>query len=330
MFRRIDIIPLQEHYDGILVEPKHFLPLVPIALLNPQEGIAVGFASTILPRSLEAIVKSQIAYLEDTDFYVEMPHFAPTNQKAVDWAEDKDGRMTKFIFHGEFKKVNATTVEITNLPYGLVHEKYIEHLLKLEDEGTVQEFEDNSKDHYSITVRFKKGTLRSLNDEDVLRRLGLINTESENMTLIDFDGEHVLKTTYGEFVQLFCDWRLEFYYDRYKRLADLLDIDIQRYKDILLAIKKNVGGIAKKIASRAELKEFLKEIGVIHIDYIADLAVYRFTEEEKKKVEQRLKDALTLMKEYNALLKSKTKRRKVYIEELREVLKKKGSYYVSA
>ena len=106
-----------------------------------------------------------------------------------------------------------------------------------------------------------------------------------------------------------------------------IEVDIQKYKDILLAIRKNVGGIAKKVASRSELKEFLSEIGVVHIDYIADLAVYRFTEEEKQKVEQKLKDATALLREYNGLLKSPTKRRKVYIEELKEILKKKGSYY---
>lgn len=328
VFRDIEIVPLRENYDGTLEEPAHFLPLIPIVLLNPQEGIAVGFASTILPRSLESIIKSQIAYLEGKEYYEELPHFVPTNQQAQDWIDDADGRMAKFIFYGKFEKLSATTVEITSLPYGVVHEKYIDQLSKLEDAGKIQEFEDNSKDYYSITVRFKKGTLRGLSEEDILGQLGLINTVSENMTIIDFDGERVLKTTYGEFIQLFCDWRLEWYYDRYKRLADLIAVDIQKYKDILQAIAKNVGGVAKKISSRSELKEFLTEIGIVHIDYIADLAVYRFTQEEKKKVQQKLKEAEAQLREYKALLKSKAKRRKVYIEELQEILKKKGSYYV--
>lgn len=326
VFRDIEIVPMIENYDGTLMEPKHFLPLVPIVLLNPQEGIAVGFASNILPRELEAILKSQISYLEGRDYFEELPAFTPTMQWAQDWIEDDDGRMAKFIFQGMVKRLNATTVEITNLPYGLVHEKYIENLTRMEDNGHIQEFEDNSKDHYSITVRFKKGFLRGLSDEDILGQLGLINIVSENMTMIDFDGERVLKTTYGEFIQKFCEWRLQWYENRYRRLADNLEVDIQRYKDVLRAIARNVGGVAKKVASRSELKEFLKEIGIVHVDYIADLPVYRFTEEEKRKTEQKLSDAQTTMKEYKALLKSKDKRRNVFIEELKEVKKNMRKY----
>lgn len=332
VFRDIEIIPMQENYDGTLMEPKHFLPLVPVVLLNPQTGIAVGFASNILPRDLGAIVKSQIAYLENKDFYEELPSLKPINQQAKSWIEDEEGKITKFVFHGSFEKLNATTIEITNLPYGMAHEKYVEYLSKLEDEEKIQEFEDNSKDQYNITVRFKKGSLSSMSDNDILSYLNLINSVSENMTMIDFDGKRVLKTSYGEFIQMFCDWRLKWYVQRYERLANNVELDMQRYRDILRAIDKNVGGAAKKIGSRSELKDFLTEIGIVHIDYIADLPVYRFTEEEKKKVEQKLAEATVTLKEYNALLKSEPKRRKVFIDELNEVLQnyRKGAYNVGS
>ena len=32
-------------------------------------------------------------------------------------------------------------------------------------------------------------------------------------------------------------------------------------------------------------------MGIVHIDYIADLPVYRFTEDEKEKVEEKLEEA---------------------------------------
>lgn len=328
MFRDIEIIPLQENYDGTLEEPKHFLPLVPVVLLNPQEGIAVGFASSILPRALPGIVKAQIDYLEGKDFYEEMPELVPINQKAVMWHETGTGY--KYHFRGEIERVNATTIRITNLPYGITHEKYVERLAKLEEEGKVQEYTDNSRDAYNIEVRFKKGVLSSkaMDELGLLSYLNLTTNVGENMNVIAFDGERVWSTDYQEIIREFCDWRLKWYVARYERLAGLLDIDIQRYKDVLLAIAKNVGGVAKKIGSRTELKDFLAEIGIVHVDYIADLPVYRFTEEEKKKVEQKLKDAEALMKEYKALLRSEPKRRAVFIDELKEVLTnyKRGKY----
>jgi DNA gyrase subunit A len=328
IFKDIEIVPMGENYDGTLEEPKHFLPLVPIVLLNPSEGIAVGFASTILPRDLEDIINSQVAYLSNKKFEEMMTAFMPTDNIAVDWTEDAKGN-TRWIFEGAFKKINASTIQITKLPYGISHEKFTDKLLKLvEDDSTIVDFTDSSKDIFNIEVKFKRGAVDKTSKKDMLKQLNLINTVSENMNVLDFDGKRVLSTNYVEVIKLFCDWRLNFYKNRYERLAHLLHIDIQRYKDIIIAIKRNVSGTAKKIGSKSELKDFLKEIEIVHIDYITELPVYRFTEDEKNKVEDKLKAANIKMKEYKTLLSSEPERRKIYIQELRDVLRKykKGEY----
>lgn len=329
VFRDIEIIPMIENYDGTLPEPKHFLPLVPMVFVNPQEGIAVGFASNILPRDPLTIIKHQIAHLEGKPKTVKdaPPTLWPINQVSTGQVEDRNGAL-RWRFCGSYDKVNATTIKITSLPYGMQHEKFVERLVKMEDEGSIQEFEDNSKDHYNITIRFKKGEISRMTEEEVLASLGLIVQVAENINVIDFDGERVWSTDYVEFLTSFTDWRLKWYVDRYQRLARLLADDIQKYKDILLAIKKDLGSVARKTRSRGELRDFCQAIGIVHIDYIVDLPVYRFTEEEKNKVEQKLVEAEKLMKEYQALLKSEDKRRDVYIQELREIHQKmsKGAY----
>jgi len=328
VFRDIELVPMTENYDGTLEEPKHFIPLVPISLLNPTEGIAVGFASTILPRDLNSIIDSQILYLSGKNFEEMMCAFVPTDNVASDWSEDAKGT-TRWIFEGDFKKVNATTLQITKLPYGVSHEKFTNNLLKLVDEGDfVVDFTDSSKDKIDIEVKFRRRKIDNTSKKLMLKKLNLINSVSENMNVLDFDGEHVLSTDYSEVIKLFCDWRLKWYKDRYIRLASLIEVDIQRYKDIITAIRRNVGGMAKKIGSRAELKDFLKEIKIVHVDYIADLPVYRFTEEEKDKVQTKLDDALLQLAQYKKLLKSEGERRMIYIKELKEVLVKynKGEY----
>ena len=72
----------------------------------------------------------------------------------------------------------------------------------------------------------------------------------------------------------------------------------------------------------------LEVFGIVNLDYIADLPVYRFTEEERIKNEERIKEAEATLQEYLDLLASEDKRRKVYISELQEVLTKynKGQY----
>lgn len=324
VMRDVEIIPMMENYDGTLDEPKHFLPLIPMVLLNPQEGIAVGFASDILPRAFEDIVHSQIQYLSGNGFKQPKPTFGPTNQKAVGYDNDK------WQFVGEIKKEGTNKYRVLNLPYGLVHEKFVNNLTKMEEaeDSFITEVKDGSKDSINIAITFKKGSLTGMDEPEILKMLGLTTSYGENLNVIDFDGKHVWAPTYAELVQKFCDWRLVWYKVRYERLARLLDEDIQRYLDILLAIKKNVGSVATKTESRAELKEFLTQIGIVNIDYIADLAIYRFTEEERRKTEQKLDEAREKMKEYRNLIKNEGERRNVYIEELKEILVKynKGYY----
>lgn len=324
VLRDIEIVPMQENYDGTLEEPKHFLPLIPLVLLNPQEGIAVGFASDILPRSLPNIIHSQINYLTGKGFKEPKPTFTPTDQVAT------PGENGRWVFAGTIERQGAVNVRVTNLPYGLAHPSFIAKLIKLEEseDPIIVDHVDNSKDAYDIMITFKKGSLAGKSDEDILAYLGLVTTVNENMNVIDFDGERVWAASYKEMVEKFCDWRLKWYVNRYERLARLLGDEIQRHKDVLLAIKKNISGMSRSLKSRGELKEYMTEIGIVHVDYVADLPVYRFTEEEKAKTEEKLKAAETLMKHYKTLLKSEDERRKVYIEELNEVLTKynKGFY----
>lgn len=326
VLRDIEIVPMVENYDGTLMEPKHFLPLIPIALLNPQKGIAVGFASDILPRSLETIIKSQLMYLEENKVRSELPNFTPINQKAIKKMNGKGN--ARYLFRGEFERIGTTKIRITNLPYGITHEKYTDDVLaSLKESAQIKEVEDNSRDKYNIVVTFHKGVLRKMTDEKLIQLLRLERTESENLNLIDFDGERVVNPSYEELIAQFCDWRLGWYKTRYERLAANLEAELQRYLDILRAIAKNVGGVAKKTSSRGELKTFLSEIGIINIDYIADLPVYRFTTDEKEKVEGKLKEAKKTLAEYKALLNSEEKRKKVFVDELKEVLSNKKSYY---
>ena len=329
VFRDIEIIPMQENYDGTQMEPEHFLPLVPLALLNPQSGIAVGFASNILPRSLPDIIKSQLEVLERSPYFTDpAPALMPTGQISEGWVTTPQG--DKAVFHGTFERTSATSVKITNLPYGITHEKYIAKLNKMieNDRLGIIDYTDRSRDKYNIDVKYKRGILNKSHDDEISFDLDLSTFVGENMTVISFDGETVWNTTYQEFITEFCEWRLGWYVHRYRRLADLLVLDIERYKDILLAIRKNVGGMARRIKTKADLKEFLTGIGVIHVDYIADLPVYRFTEEEKNKVQERLKEATKTLREYNSLLKSEKKRRIMYVSELNEILSnfKRGLY----
>lgn len=327
VFRDIEIIPMMENYDGTEEEPVHFLPLIPLALLNPAEGIAVGFATNILPRDLKDIIEFQLKVLKKSKKFDGItPYFLPLNNKSYYNIETERG--TAYYFKGSYEQKNATTIEINKLPYGQSHHKVIAKLAAEYEKGNILDWTDDSKDKIKIEVKFKKGYLSGKAVEDVLNTLGLIVRHVENLNVLNFAGDAIWNTDPEDFIVKFTNWRLGWYVTRYTRLRDLLLQDIQKYLDIRTAIAHNVGGVARKIQSRAELKEFLEEIKIVNIDYIADLPVYRFTEDERLKNEERLKEAEKQLAIYNDLLASEEKRTQIYINELQDVLTKynKGSY----
>lgn len=323
MFADMNLIPMVDNYDGTQLEPKHLIPLIPTVLLNPQEGIAVGFASNILPRSVVDIINDQVKHLQNKTHKITdvNPSLDPLKQTSSGAVIDRLGK-TRWVFSGAFTKLNATTIRITKLPYGLSHKKLTSNLYKLEDVGTIIDVEDNSSDVYDIRIKFKKGTLSKLDDTGVLNLVGLITTTPENMNVVDFDGVTVWSANYKDIITQYTDWRLQYYIARYTTLAEQLTVDIQRLRDVQLAIAKNIGSVARKTKSKQELKEYLAVIGIIHVDYIADLPVYRFTEEERLKADVRLAEHLVTMSRYDVLLESETERKLVYVAELKSVLKK--------
>ncbi|GAG55791.1 unnamed protein product, partial [marine sediment metagenome] len=207
MFKDIELIPMVDCYDSSQLEPKHFLPLVPMSLINPQEGIAVGFACSILPRDIRKVIEHQIKYLEKgtAPKYECLPTFYPTDQIAVDFAEDRNGNI-KWVFRGTIDKTNTTLLTVTNLPYGLSHEKFINKLDNLQESGAVINYEDNSRNTYNITVKLKRGALREKNDIEIIQFLGLQTAISENLNVIDFDGERVWTMEYADMITKFTEW----------------------------------------------------------------------------------------------------------------------------
>ncbi|MGZ8924432.1 MAG: DNA gyrase subunit A [Nitrososphaeraceae archaeon] len=327
LFKDIEIVPMMENYDSTELEPVHFLPLIPMVLLNPSEGIALGFASNILPRSLDDIINVQLNYLKKNKTTGELnPKFAPINNFSSHSVMTDKG--LAYYFSGEFEMINANSIVITKIPYSQTHEKVINKLDNEIEKGNIIDYTDKSKDKIEIIVKFKRGILSELSNDEILNIIGLTVRSFENLNVLDFNGTAILNTTPMDLVYRFTDWRLEFYIKRYERLRNLILADIQKYLDIRMAIKNNIGGVAKKVQSRTELKTLITNLKIINVDFIADLPVYKFTEEEYNKNEERLKEAEALLEYYNDLLSSDDKRRKIYISELQEILTKynKGYY----
>lgn len=323
LYKDIEIVPMIPNYDNTMEEPKHFLPLVPLVLVNPSEGIGIGYASDILPRELKSIINDQIKALAGKKISDPGIHFKPFNSKSVGQSVAKNGK-TKWHFEGAFDLIDSTTIKITNIPYGVSHKNLTEKTLNdLMDNDTIINFVDNSVDTIDIRVKFKRGQIARYSGEQLMELLGLTNTINENINIVDFNGDRlIVEPSYADIITQFTEWRLQWYVPRFERLKALLLKDIQRYVDILLAIKKNAGGVAKNTESRTAFLGWLASIGVVEVEYIASLPVYRFTQAEAEAVEKKLAEARKLLAEYEEYLTNEDKRIDLYAAELKEIQKK--------
>lgn len=326
IFKDSELIEMIDNYDQTLKEPKNFLPLIPIVLLNPIEGIGLGFACDILPRSLESIIKSQIQSLSNKKITEGFPSFKPFKSESKNKILEND--KIRWMFESNFERLNSFELKITELPYGKSYDRFITTLNKLEESGYLKDYTDSSTNNINIILKFPRGYLANTDDEIIKKKIGLISIVSENLNVLDFNGEKVINPPYETIIKDFTSYRLTFYKTRYERLLGLLEKDIQKYKDIILAIDKKIGNVSVKIKDRDQLKEYLEKIGIVNLDYISDLPIYRFTVKEREKIELKLKDALMLEQDYHDILDDDQKRIDIYINELKEVLKNyKGKKY---
>jgi DNA topoisomerase-2 len=310
-----DLINMVPNYDETDVEPECFLPLVPTVLLNPIQGIAVGFACNILPRNLDEVKKIQIAYLEGKNVDHKKPvPFYNGFKGTITKGEEVD----KWLCGGIFTRLNNTTIQITEIPIGTNREQYVSLLDKLEESEYISEYQDNCTGDFDFTVKLCKP---EPDDEVLIGMFKLRTNLNENITLIGFDGTSVLeKVTAVDVIQKFTDWRFGFYLTRFTMLLDQTDDELEFKKSLLMVITK---GLFKVFPSqkRSEIVSDLQshKIKNVHINKILQIPIYRFGKDEVEKLQEEIKALEVEKKEYTILVNSKPKRVERYIKEIKNV-----------
>jgi len=122
--------------EGVRVEPKFYVPVLPMVLINGSKGLAVGY-STVLPQhAVEDVVASIQSKLKGADFL-------PLTPKWNGWTGTVTEDAKAWHTHGVFER-EGSTVTITELPIGPSIDKYTAHLSKLLDAGKITSFENLS------------------------------------------------------------------------------------------------------------------------------------------------------------------------------------------
>lgn len=323
-----DVIPMKENYDGSTMEPLHFLPLIPLVLLNGVSGIASGWSTDILPHKIEDIIDATIKAIDGKKIGQLTPHYAHSDCD-IKFIESTDDS-TSWEFLGRVKKEDTNTVRITNLPPDMSLEKLREHLNKLEDDNKIQGYYDNTSDVFDIEVKFRRADLKKYNEEKLIQLFKLRSRKTERLVVIDFDNESIVQyKTIEDLIKEFVKHRFAFYVKRYEKKSADSTYESAYWKTLKECFDKKLPAFLPKAKNKNELADKVNEIGKKfgpddkQVDKICSLPSYQWAMDNYQKVLDKIKEIEENLKYYNNLLKNQNKIWGVYKSELQDLKKLK-------
>jgi DNA gyrase/topoisomerase IV subunit A len=325
LYRDLDLVPLKDNYDGSNKEPVHFLPLIPTVLLNGVTGIAVGWSTSILPRSLKGLIQAtQDAVNEQKTLGGMEPFYERFTVKV------KNTGPNQWEFSGRAVIEDTSTVKITELPPGVKVENFRKKLNEMEENDQIVGYTDRSKDTINITIRFKRGTIKGWREQEVLDFFGLKDKVTERIVVIDWNGTSVRPyETPEQVVRDFAAWRLGWYTERYKKMVADTSYDLT-YWQALKALFD--AGFTKKLGTFPNRSALEDEVTTIttkakiklddtQLDRVVSVPTYRWTKDFEQEVIAKIAALKASVADYQSTLKSSAKLKAVYIGELEELKK---------
>ncbi|UJQ70333.1 DNA topoisomerase II [Salmonella phage selz] len=225
IFRKEDDGILEYNYLGEeKLEPKFFLPILPMFLVNGINGIGSGYATDTPCHCVKSVLSALRALLRGEDPKDLKPYW---NGFKGETGYTEEGRAYS---RGLFTRVNATTLNITEVPIGWFSKTYeTKVLLPLYKAGVLTEYaNDTTEDGWDITVVFKRGELSKLNDEQVEQMFRLYSANKPVWTAWDEDGVIHRYDGWKDMLLPFFNYRLSRYEDRRQYLIKELTDKIHR------------------------------------------------------------------------------------------------------
>lgn len=199
----VDLSPV--HEDPEHEPPAFYLPVIPLVLVNGTKGIATGFATNILPHCPQSIAEACEEYIRTKKITSSVDIKFPEFNGTVEQDPTEPKRYTVF---GVYEKPSKTTLNITEVPYGMDREGYVKVLDKLEDDGDIVSYEDLcDKSGFRFAVKLKLASSAKWNHKQIIAKFKLSKVLSQNCTVIDQDGKLREYDDVRNLIADFCDYR---------------------------------------------------------------------------------------------------------------------------
>lgn len=317
--------------DGQIAEPKYFVPILPMAILESVSLPSSGWKIETHARDIGQVIKNVKNLIEDNTYKVTTMKFFKNKFKG---REIKNKFVNMLVGTYSIRKNSTDEVIVTDLPTKVWNESYIEALEKKEFIEDV--FDESTIDDIKIIVKFKKGELVRLEGEyqDSKNYSEYLDAIEYNLNLSLKLNHHInlynINNTvkeYKKYSDVIYDWfkvRKEFYIKRVERELILLKYKIIVLENIIRFIEnhekynisKKSDKIANEILKSNEYVELNKstidspgtiankdlEYNILHngesYDYLLNLSYRKMNDASYKNYNDKLKELKKLYKYY--------------------------------
>jgi DNA gyrase/topoisomerase IV subunit A len=207
-------------YQGDRIEPKFYLPKLPLLLINGSEGTGNGYASKVLPYHQDEIKAAVIEVLKTGKVQTKLTPYMNGYYGAI----SKNHETGQVTFQGMIERKGSNTIIITELTPSWQLATYKDHLnflmtgMKLKNgqmvkvmEPLIKDYDNESTEEGWRFVLDVPRTTSALSDEELINKFNLVERVTENLTVWTPNGTLRNFASVEELIEYWVEQRLRFY-----------------------------------------------------------------------------------------------------------------------
>ena len=262
-----DLLEFEEE-EGQSVEPKYYLPIIPVILCQRQDGLAPGYRFSNMSYDPIDIIDACTTILTSRkkdnrlDGFVLHPYIRDIKKK--NWKlETEENGSVHWVNYGEFKwDEKKKEVIIKDLPYDMDFDSFEKLLNKLVEKEEFKDWKNLSSGNIiEYHIDCKKGkwaaTLKGkLVNQKIQNKFKLRKVVPDDLLWVIDENKKIKHfITPHELIEYFVDFRLEKYTNRKKRLVKILEERIKKNDELVKFITLVCNGKLKiRNRSKADIK----------------------------------------------------------------------------
>ena len=335
-----DTVDFVDNYDATMKEPVLFPVTFPTVLVNYNIGITPGMTSTICSFNLKEVCETTIAYIKDNDINVADTLLAPDFPIGGELLYNRE-QMEKIYETGRGSfKVRATytsdkannCIDIDSIPPTTTVEVIIEKVIELVKTKKITEINDirdeTDLSGMKITIDLKRGTDYEKLMSKLYKMTPLMDSFACNFNILIASTPRVMgvKEIISEWVAFRSECIRRRVYFQLSAAKDRLHL-LKGMQKILLDIDKAIKIVRETEEEKEVVPNLMIGFGIdqIQAEYVAEIKLRHLNREYILKRLEDIEELVKTIEDLQSILDSKSKIKRIIVDELTEVIKKYGT-----